>query len=71
MPTNSRTFYIDGVDWQHELGEAADGTKLYPSLKAIKKFNPCWKECGIVKVTVTFEDVKWVAEQDLFGSRSK
>lgn len=65
------TLYLCGVDWQHELGEASDGTKLYPNLESIKHYRKCWKECGVVKVNVTFEDVEWVEPQDLLGKRSK
>lgn len=60
------TMYIDGVDWQYELGEASDGTKLYPSLSCIKKHTKCWDQCGIVEVKVTFRRPKWVVRQNLF-----
>jgi hypothetical protein len=56
--------YICGVDWQHELGQAADGTLFYPSIESLKKYSPCWSECGIVKVTATFDDIEWVEPQD-------
>lgn len=65
------TLYLCGVDWQHELGEAADGTKVYPSLQALKKYRTCWDECGVVKVSVTFEDIEWVEPQDLLGKNKK
>lgn len=50
--------YIDGTDWNYELGEACGGTTLYPSIENAKKNLPCWKSCGIVKVKVILE--KWV-----------
>ena len=56
--------YVDGVDWQHELGEASDGTTFYPDLESLKKHSRCWTQCGVVKVTVTFEDPEWVEPQN-------
>lgn len=56
--------YMDGVDFQHELGEAAGGTRLYRSIEDLKKHSDCWVECGIVKVKVIL--VEWVEDQN-FG----
>ena len=64
------TMYICGVDWQHELFEAGDGTKFYPSIEDLKKYRSCWDQCGVVKVNVTFDDVEWVEPQD-FSKRKK
>lgn len=58
------TLYLDGVDWQHELGAASDGTKLFPTADCAKDA-VCWKECGIVKVKCRFELVEWVEPQKL------
>lgn len=55
--------YIDGVDWQHELGEARGGNTLYPSLKDLKRWNPCWDSCGVVKVKVI--SLEWMEKQDI------
>jgi hypothetical protein len=51
------------IDWQHELGNAAGGTKVYASIEDLKKEHDCWAECGIVEVEVRF--VKEVAPQNL------
>lgn len=65
------TLFLDGVDWQHELGEAGDGTTLYPSLQGLKVGNSCWESCGVVKVTARFLNEEWVVPQDLMkGSKS-
>jgi len=57
-------FYMCGVDWQYELGKAADGTILYPSVNSLKKYRSCWKECGIVEITINVSQLKWIEPQD-------
>lgn len=54
--------YIDGVDWQHEIGCALGGNRVYPSIKDLKEHSKCWQECGIVRIRI--EEVEWVAPQD-------
>ena len=61
---NSKYVYICGVDWQHELGEVPDFTKVYSSVDDLKNQRTCWKQCGIVKIKV--ELVEWVIEQNLW-----
>ena len=47
--------YMDKTDFDHELGTASDGTKVYPSIEALKRERAsCIDECGIVAVAVTF-----------------
>lgn len=45
------------IDWQYELGAAADGNKVYPSIKALKEAHSCAEDCGIVEVAVRFVSV--------------
>ena len=54
-----------GVDWEHELGEVPDHTKVYSSVKDLKRQRTCYKECGIVEVEVKL--VKWVKDQNIKG----
>lgn len=49
--------YIDLVDWQHELGHASDGNKVFPSIEDLKKHRSCWKQCGIAEIEVTFRAI--------------
>jgi hypothetical protein len=63
------TVFVDGVDYQHELGEVIDGTKVYGTIEDLKERNKCWKSCGIVKLEITFK--KWVEKQDLFSDIDK
>jgi len=63
--TRTMTLYMCGVDWDHELGEAADGTRLYPSLASLKKHAKCSDQCGVIEVTVEFSNIKWVVPQNL------
>ena len=46
--------YLDGTDWRYEVGEAADGNKVYPSVDCLKEESKCWNECGIVKCKLVF-----------------
>lgn len=46
------TGYMCLIDYEHELGNASDGNKVYPSIEALKRDHPMWKECGIVEVQV-------------------
>lgn len=66
--TKEQTFYLCATDWMHELGEAADGTTVYPSLNWLKKLRPCWKSCGVVMVRATFHLEESIpAVQDHYG----
>lgn len=53
--------YVDGTDWRYEIGEAADGNKVYPSVECAKEESKCWEECGIVKCQLVFK--QWVVEE--------
>lgn len=62
MKNKEVTVYLDGVDFQHEIGEASDGNKVYPSIKDLQSHNSCWESCGIVKVKLVFEE--WAVAQN-------
>lgn len=47
--------FMCGVDWDFEIGHAADGNRVYPSISALKKYSKCWTECGIYEVEVRFK----------------
>lgn len=51
--------FMDGVDWQWEIGSASDGTKTYPSVRCLKReVKHDLTECGIAEVEVRF--VRWI-----------
>ena len=54
---SDRFGYICKIDWDWELGEALGGSKIYPNIDDLKENHLCWKDCGIVKVKVSFEEV--------------
>ncbi len=60
--TKKVTVYLDGVDWQHEIGCASDGNSVYPDTVSLKENNRCWAGCGIVECDIVFK--KWVVEHD-------
>ena len=54
--------YMCAIDWTCELGAAADGNKVYPSVEALRKEHNMVSECGIVKVRVQFLEVVEVGD---------
>lgn len=44
--------YMCRTDFECELGCAADGNKVYPSVESLKEYTNCWPGCGIVEVQV-------------------
>jgi len=51
------------VDWQYELGEVNDYTKVYSSVEDLKRQRICWEQCGIVEVEVNM--IKWIEPQNI------
>lgn len=49
--------YMCKVAFDHELGNAADGVKVYPSVEMLLKYHKPGKDCGIVKVEVRYLEV--------------
>jgi hypothetical protein len=56
------TVFLDGVDWQYEVGSASDGNTIYPDIECLKEYGPCWEGCGIVECEIVFK--KWVVEHN-------
>ena len=57
--------YMDGVEWEHHIGQDPMGTKLYESVESLKECEPHVVSggCGIVEVEVRL--LRWVEKQDL------
>ena len=53
------------VDWQHELGESAYGTKVYGDIDDLRQHSPCVIECGIAEVAMRLVGI---AQKQDFGS---
>ncbi len=51
---STKKVYICSIDWEHELGEVTDHTKVYSSVEDLKRQHTCWKSCGITEVEVRF-----------------
>ena len=49
--------YMCKVDYECELGAAAGGKVVYPTVEDLKERRSCVDECGIVKVAVSLEEV--------------
>lgn len=65
MSDETKTCYMDGIDWQVHVGHDTAGAKVFPSAESCKRENPCIEEggCGVVKVEVRL--IEWVENQDL------
>lgn len=48
------TGYMCKTDYDHELGEAMGGVRIYPSVRDLKANRSCVETCGIVEVEVKF-----------------
>jgi len=66
---DKRIVYMDGVDYQHELGECS--TKVYASIDELKADSVCWEQCGIVKLELTIKVLEWSESQDLTKNFNK
>jgi hypothetical protein len=44
--------YMCRTDFECELGQAEDGSRIYPSVECLKDHLKCWVQCGIVEVVV-------------------
>ena len=49
--------YMCGVDWDYELGESSDGTKVYPDIECLKADRGCNEKCGVVEVEVKLKRI--------------
>ena len=57
--------YMCAIDYDYELGRAAGGNTIYPSVEDLKKNHSMWEECGIVEVKVIL--VKNVVQTNGWG----
>jgi hypothetical protein len=49
--------YMDKITFEYELESDTFGSMVYPTINSLKADNICWKDCGIVKVRMTLEEV--------------
>lgn len=61
------TGYMCMIDFDHELGAAAGGVKVYSSVEDLKQSHKAWESCGIVEVQVRY--VKEIAPQVLWPQK--
>lgn len=55
--TLGKILYMDKVDFDHELGEALGGSRVYMDEEDLRDHQPCVESCGIVAVKVTLDHV--------------
>lgn len=61
--------YMDKVDWDYEVGGAAGGNKVYPSIDDLEICKPCVASCGMVEVELKLRRV--IKESDFSERISK
>lgn len=57
MSKQVRYGYMDKTDFEHEVGEALGGNKIYPCIADLIKHEKCASSCGIVRVKIELEEV--------------
>jgi hypothetical protein len=65
-PTGEVIGYMCMIDWELEIGAAADGNKIFPSPSALKKAHGCAEHCGVVEVEVRVRSVVYPADPAAF-----
>jgi len=62
---------MDTISFEHEIGEAKGGTRVYASVQDLRDNESCLENggCGIVRVRIEVDEV--IEEQDLYGDRSE
>ena len=55
--------YMCMIDWQHEIGAASDGNKVYPSIEDLRRDHTMFEQCGVVEVRISFSKI--MIPQDL------
>jgi hypothetical protein len=48
----ARIGYMCAIDFDHELGAAMGGSRIWPDVEDLKRNHPCADECGIVEVKI-------------------
>ncbi len=64
----SKIVYLDYIDWQYEVGEAAGGNTVYGSEADLIKNSPCVSSCGIVRCKITQDSIVLYSD---FSKRDK
>ena len=55
------TCFMDGIDWQHEVGHASNGNRVFPTVDdLVHGAGHDLDECGIAEVEIRF--VRWIKE---------
>lgn len=56
--------YVCGTQWGCEMDDRGPAyTTIYNTLEALKRHEPCWPSCGIVRIPYgPLEDPDWVVE---------
>lgn len=55
--TNERYGYMCRTDFSDELGQAAGGTRIYPSEADLRRMMLCVPGCGIVRVEIRVVEI--------------
>ena len=51
------TGYMCLIDWEHEIGHATYGNRIFPSVRDLEREHPSVQSCGIVRVKITLDEV--------------
>lgn len=57
MNEDPSILYMCKTDYDYELGYAAGGNRVHPSIEDLRRCHPCVDSCGIVEVEVILRKV--------------
>lgn len=61
--------YMDKVDFDHEIGCAGGGNRIYPTIDALVAAKKCVRKCGVVEVEVRLKRV--ILESDFDATKEE
>lgn len=56
--------YVDGIDYQYHIPDDFGGIQVFFSKESAKANLECWKECGIMELTLDCNNPKIIVRED-------
>jgi hypothetical protein len=51
------TGFMCKIEWDYNIGKAASGVTIYPTLETLRRYHGSIEECGIVEVEVSIKEI--------------
>jgi len=57
--------YVCGIAYRHEIGEAADGNRIYYTPRSFEKYSGCEGHgCGMVELELDMDNPVWIEPEN-------